>query len=217
MQIQQNGDRKKAWMESSKAITEEINGKQIKFYPVSARYFFAMRGLAAPIGKIAGVFSANTRNDVGQKSQKIKDQESEVESLEIEAISTDLALARAKSREDAISEAVVTLTKEENLHLVVSVILDSMKEEFPRGSNDRPSPTEFIDMVEMPALIQMLVATCKANAEVFGDTGKSVAGMVKEKMGTRLAEASGKAAKANESPSQQTETLGSISPTTSNG
>jgi hypothetical protein len=213
--------KRKAWVSSQKVVAHEVNGTVVKFSPVSAEKAFSLRGLSEPIGKLIGVFSVSTKNDVAQKTRTIRDnkEDSQSDTLEIEAIDPALAAQRAKSREEAIVTALNGLLGADNIRTIAALVIDSMKEDFPRDSKDNPSPDEFLAEVELPAFGQMIVGLCKANAEVFGATGKLIAGLVEEKMTAKLAEVSGSRVPASEGQSESPESgiLGSISPTKSNG
>lgn len=191
-------------------ITEKVMDKDVHFYPVSVGLMFKLREVGRPLARSLAVLFAKNEADMGSKNVILdnvsggKDQE-----ISVEPISEGLAKIRHEQRVDAIEGIVTSLTDPKNVTIVGEIIMDSMRDVFPRGDNDNPPAQEFMQQLPVPALTGCLIGVGKANKGVFGPLADQVADAIAASV-ARIAEQKTSSDEPVASPS---ETVGSASKT----
>lgn len=156
------------------------DAKTLNFYAVSVGTMFALKEPAKLIGKALAVLFSSDSKDVGSMQRNWASEvapgvmESEIM---IEAIKPELASLRLNSKRDAVMDIISALADDNNLKNIGELILDSLRDDFPRGSDHRPPPITFAKELPMPVLMQMLMGVAKANKGVFGPLGEKIAAM----------------------------------------
>jgi len=214
------------FLEASNGVSRTVMGTDYQFFPVSAGKLFKLKKLAGPIGKLLDSLQKNT-NSTSSKISRMNETETEgaVETIETNAIDPKLEEQMALRRQFAITELIEALTDDRNIAAVGDLLIDSIKETFPRGDAGNPSGAEFIQSLPLPALADMVIGVVEANKEVFGPLGGKIKDEIEQRMKTSLTpdpepEPEPKDAEEGESNHPQPTnpaTLGSISPTQSNG
>jgi len=196
---------KVAFLEAGNSVSVNINGEDVTFHEISAGKIFKLKGLASPLGKLVDTFRRNEAN-VSSKSSKYAGQDGEPggEIMEIMAIDPKLEEQQSKRRQYAIQEFIEALTDSQNIGALGEIIMDSMKDIFPRGDRDNPPGSEFIQNVPLPVLGQMIGGVIRANEGVLGPLGKTV----RERLDQKLRDAT---------LAEEDQTPGSNSETPSNG
>lgn len=160
----------------------------MKFFEVSVGALFALRPIIDTLGKaIAGLFASEDR-DVAISDRSIGGRKgvdennrpfSEEASREIvtDSISVEMAEARIQFKQKSVSDLVSAIMDPKNKELLGRFLMDSLAEEYPRGSNDNPKPSEFFDSLPAGAVVQMLTGAAIANKGVLGPLGETLGQM----------------------------------------
>lgn len=203
---------KVAFLEASSGIDKKINDETVTFYEISAGKIFDLKNLAGPIGRTIDAFQRN-QNNISSKTSRYGEvgEDPGGEVIELMAIDPKLEDQQAKRRQHAITELVDTLTDDKNIRTVGEIIMDSMKDIFPRGDSENPPGSEFIKSMPLPVLAQMVSGVIEANKGVFGPLGGRIVSQIEDKLNETIQD------KGVEEVAGTTETLGSISPTQSSG
>lgn len=186
-------------------IEHEVAGETFRFYPNRMALLTEARDLSAPVAKAISVLFADQSRDSSSRVKRMKDasaQGGEMEEVDTDAISIEMATHRQAERERAMDEIFHTIADERSKLLLGRLFMDSLRDEFPyRKSRSAREVEEFLygeepseespepsyTGLDVPALIQMFSGWMKANAKVFGETGEKMVGLVQR----RLEEATG--------------------------
>lgn len=169
-------------------VDREINGKTVTFHTCSVR---TCARLSSFISKMAGhlsVLMTSENRDQGKVEEDYQTKEGEIiQKTIVDPINPDLAELRVAKRKKAVEEAFSELMSEPNRALIGDLLMDSLKENFPRGEK-RPADEclEFVDSMDVPTFIQFLIGLAAANAKVFGDLGKELSRAFQAKAGELL-------------------------------
>lgn len=144
-----------------------INGKTMKFHPISSGLMFRLRRLAVPIAKALTTLFQKTGTDLTVIERSHSGDEGDGREVIQEALSPSLAKLRTQQRADAMAELIEALSAEQNQLLLGQIITDSLREEFPRSMPTK-DVQEFISSLEVPTLVALLKGVAAANSEVLG-------------------------------------------------
>lgn len=195
---------------SDKFSESEVNGRTVRFYPVS---FFTLRRLRGVLAKLASAFGVLLSGgsdlalspDRGRVIEQVYDDKPPVvgpdgltsdpvvvgSRVTTHPISADLAKLRDSQRQAAIQGAIDTLLDDSNALAIGELLMSSMRDEV---SNRRPSQKEiqeFIDQIDAPTLIAMLIGVVKGNASIFGDAGEKLGKALRAQVEQLLAPVAG--------------------------
>lgn len=170
------------FIEGSKPVVHEVQGTRVNFFPSSIGCVFKLKGFFKPLIESVVVLLEGTGQDqafvqkettpanpvmiTGERGQ-VPVMDSEVRR---EAVHTELAELRSKKKKDAVAQ-IMNAIDESNLGSIGNLIMDSMKEVFPRLSQDNPPGEEFAMALDAPVMVEMLVGVWKANKGMFGPLG----------------------------------------------
>lgn len=188
-----------SWKDTSSAFTpdfveHEVSGRKLRFYPVTLRCAFQLRALAGPLASaLTTLFEG--RNDSGSKHMEYG-QPSEDNTMRefgketvINAVSLDVIKFRSSARQQAVQTLVNTLTEQSSQRVLGRLVMDSMRDEFPKGSTFKDSDVdEFTENLDVPVFAQMLVGVGKANAGVLGPLAPKVSKRLKSRLDEALSE-----------------------------
>lgn len=206
------------FLTAKKKISHKIRGAEINFYEISTEKIFLLKNLAGPVGKLLSAIQWDRGSNTASETTRFAgDADGPAgETIKLQAIDPRLEKQQAERRERAISELIMHLTSDDNIGIAASILMDSMADQFPRESNNKPTAKEFFAEVPLPILGEMVKGVWLANKEVFGPLGVRIEAMMDQKMAeilkTDAQEVSERAGTTEAAP----QTLGSISPTTSN-
>lgn len=198
-----------------KRTTHEVSGVEWQFYPISVDCAIKLRSLGGPLVSALTVLFARNSNDVRQIVREFDASATESAGREsvVEAISPELATLRSKERRDALKEAVDTVFDPENKNMVGQVLMDSLRDMFPRDTRrDWPPAQEFMKHFDVVTLREAVVGLIKANVEVFGPFAKKITEVIDTVLSKAIDEAVANHQAGNE---QDSETPGEISTTPS--
>jgi len=168
---------------SGAAVDHEVNGQSLRFYPVSIRLAFQMRNFLAPLAKALGVLLQDDRDDTrltGYENRSVKQADgTEMHTTEMEPIRPEV-LQQLNARKDrAVDELVIALTSEDNARMFARLIMDALRDDFPRKPNDA-QVAEFLDSMDASAFVEALTGFARANKKVFDPFLSKVAPKARE-------------------------------------
>lgn len=160
---------RKAFIGGTNYTEHTVAGETLKFFPVSVGTTFELRRLAKPLAKALSALFAPAKQDIGiiERVFEASGEEPGGKITENEPIHPELAKVRSKEREDGVASLVDALLDPKNGDVIGKVIMDCLREEFPRG-RDAPHPNEFMRELELPTLVELLKGCFKSNKEVLG-------------------------------------------------
>lgn len=169
------------------SVDREIHGQTVTFYTCSVRTCARLSGLLSQLaGHFTTLLGGSSARDQGTIEEVYAPPEGEhgeilTKSI-VQPINPDLAALRSKQRQQALQGAIQSLFDKKNRAAIGELLIDSMKDEFPRGKR-RPTEEcqEFVDEMDVPTLIEFLKGLAEANAKVFGDLGKGLGRAVQDK------------------------------------
>ncbi len=174
------------------SVDREIHGQTVTFYTCSVRTCARLSGLLSQLaGHLTTLLGSSSGRDQGTTEEVYAPPEGETGEIMtktvVEPINPDLAAFRTKQREGAVTGAIEALFADKNRAAIGELLMDSLKDEFPRGKK-RPADEclAFIDEMDLPTLIDFLRGLAEANAKVFGDLGKGLGRAVQDKAGELL-------------------------------
>jgi hypothetical protein len=162
--------------------------------------------LAELAGHFTTLLASNSGRDQGSTEEVYAPPEGEkgeiMTKTVVQPINPDLATLRTNQRERSVQGAIKSLFSDANRAALGELIMDSLKDDFPRGKK-RPAEEclEFVDSMDLPTFVEFLKGLAEANAKVFGDLGKELGRAVQDKAGELL----GTTLEANESEEQTTD------------
>ncbi len=186
------------------SVDREINGKTVTFYTCSVKTCARLSGfLTEMAGHLSVLVGGNAANGQATVAEDWRDSDGAmVQKTTTQAINPDLEEVRVSRRQRAVEGAISACFDEKNRAAVGDLLMDSLKDNFPRGEKrPREECLSFIDQMDPPTLTQFLQGLAMANAKVFGDLGKELRQAVQAKAEELL----GKAAPKESPEDQQTD------------
>ncbi len=165
------------------SVDREINGKTATFYTCSVRTCARLQGfLTTMAGHLSVLIGGNSANSQATVSEDWQDTDGAmVQKITTQAINPDLDELRTNRRQRAVEGAISACFDEKNRAAVGELLMDSLKDNFPRGvKRPKEECLAFVDEMDPPTLAQFLQGLAMANAKVFGDLGKGLGRAVQE-------------------------------------
>ena len=159
------------------SVDREIHGQTVTFYMCSVRTTARLQGFIAKMaGHLSTLLGANSKRDQGTVTEDYTTDEGEViQKTVIEPINPDLARLRTQQRQGAIEGAVNALLDDKSRTAIGELLMDSLKDDFPRGKKRPPEEClDFVDSMDIATFVEFLKGLAEANAKVFGDLGKEL-------------------------------------------
>lgn len=168
------------------SVVREIHDRKVTFYTCSVRTCARLAGLISEVtGHITALLGSNSDRDQGTTEEVFQPADGEIMTKTVRSpINPDLAALRGKQRKVAVEGAIKALLSDKNRAAVGELLMDSLKDDFPRGEK---RPVEeclgFIDEMDVPTFVEFFKGLAEANAKVFGDLGKELGRAVQDKAG----------------------------------
>ncbi len=149
--------------------TEPVSFKGLNYWPVSMRTFFRLKGLALPLFKALAVVMADNSNDTGSK--QIQQQDTTV--LEVSPIEPGLAKERHSQKQQALGDLAQALFTEESGYILVLVIMDCLRDEFPKFKGTKKEAMTLLEKRDFSAgfAVQALQGVAQANKGLLDPLG----------------------------------------------
>jgi hypothetical protein len=173
---------------SHTSVEKTVGDKVLKFYPVSLKAVFDLRAVAKPLVRaLTTLFQGVGQENGGRsitKDHKLADGTTGVEKIEeVDGIHPDLARLKVEERQKAIHDLIDAFTDPVNAKLLVKLIMDSLRDEFPRPIKD-PAVAEFQDTVDAVTFGALLTGLIEANAGVLGPLAPRLRQVVQQQQQT---------------------------------
>jgi hypothetical protein len=186
---------------SPKAYPSVIRGREIDFYPITARLLFQMKAIGKDITRPLAVLFTRDTNDAGRTIKEFENKNTKdvMQETHIEPVSEALATFRIRERQRAIVEIVDTFLSADNKLIVGKLILNSMRQDKDAKDDE---VTTLMDGLDVIALRELLTGVYHANKEVLGPLGERVSLMAQEAL-KRMPEEKESEKEPTQSPSNQ--------------
>jgi hypothetical protein len=161
---------KLSFLDKPEGVKHTVAGKELMFYKVSLLKMIDLRDVYKKIGKLLSTLFTSVSNDTGSIFRKFNDGGETV----VQPINVDLARFRLESQGTAIVDLIDVLSDRKNMESLGALIMDSLRDEFPRGDGNNPPPTEFMAVLDAPEIVDMVIGVAKANKGLFGPLGVQV-------------------------------------------
>lgn len=159
-------------------VEREINGETFKFFPVSLGASAPMADMISELSRHFSVIFSDTNRDQGSTHEEMEDPDgATMKKTTVQPINPDLAMIRIDKRSAAVQKAIETLVNPKYRLALGELLMNSLREDFPREdrkSRKSAETQDWIDSLELPTFIEFLKGLAEANAEVFGAMGKSL-------------------------------------------
>jgi hypothetical protein len=162
---------------SPEGVEHKVQDKVLKFYPISVKTAFAVKGVAATLVRALSTILKKHETDCAQKTRLDKD--GKMQEVQSEAIDKSLAELRTKEREKALEEAIQALLNGDNSLVIGKMLVDSLRDVPGRDKMTSDQIKAFVDDLPLPALVDMLVGLAKGNKAVFGPLVGKAEGLLK--------------------------------------
>ncbi len=170
-----------AWKERLSFLTPHyetapVAGTDQHFYPISLGLAFRLRDIGKPLAKALSVLFADRSHDTGTVDRQVSSTQRDAQGNVIydretilEPISDKLAALRVEQRSKAIEDLIEAVTSDNNLGVLGDLIVDSLRDLFPREAKDNPKGLDLLKDpdVNMAVLRDMILGMAKANRQVF--------------------------------------------------
>jgi hypothetical protein len=156
--------------------SQRIGDSTFAFYQCSPRRLAATANLVATLAGSVAVLMADTSGEAGHVIQDFEDPETGEKgtTTQMNPVSVEMAAHRVKRQQDAIQALVKSAMVDDNRRALIELIVDSLRDEFPRGNGAPSEVIEEFDNMDLGNFSQFFIGMMKANATVFGDLGKVV-------------------------------------------
>lgn len=174
---------------SPSSVTEEINGRKWTFFMCSVA---TCARLAPVLSRLAGHVSTlltPNNKDQGGTEETYVEGGTTVSKTEYHPINPDLARLRTAQREKAVQGAISELLDGKNCAAIGRLLMDSLRDDFPRSETRTDEQcAHFVESMDAPILVQFLRGLMRANGRMFGDLGKELGRVVRQKAAELLGE-----------------------------
>lgn len=148
------------------AVEHEVAGASHKFFPVTTRVLFQLRGLAKPLARALSSLLTSRQQDVATESVDVTSTEGRQLRTTIQAIDEKLARARQEQRDRALTEIIDQVMADSSASMIALLVMDSMRDAFPKPHTPAMQQ-QFVDQISGQTLVEMLVGVGKANKKLF--------------------------------------------------
>lgn len=162
------------------SVEREIGGQSFKFYQCSLRAGARMAGVISKIAGHVSVLLVGDKQDCGQTIEDFTDDGVTVNKTTIDPINPDLAKLRVEQRAGALSGAISELVSKNNRQAMAELLMDSLRDEFPRKGRTSEDSDMFDDM-DIPFYVEFIKGLFAANQKLLGGLGKELGRAAQEK------------------------------------
>lgn len=158
-------------------VEHEVGGRVCKFYPISVRVLFQMRGLAKPIAQAVSTLLTSRGDDIGRESVEVQAPDGGRQlRTTIQPIQEGLAKTRFDQRNATLTSLIDQLMSDGAADMIATLIMDSMRDDFPRSTSTQDR-AKFVAEIPAEAAAEMLTGVAKANKKLFDPLRVRVAEM----------------------------------------
>jgi hypothetical protein len=149
-------------------VEHPVGAEAYKFYPVSLRVLFQLRGLAKPIAQAISTLLTSRSDDIGRESVEVKAPDGGTQlRTTIQPIQDSLAKTRFDQRASTLNALIDQLMSEGAANMIATLIMDSMRDLFPNRTPSAADCAKFVAEVPAERTMEMLAGVAKANKKLF--------------------------------------------------
>lgn len=174
---------------TTKGVEHPVGDRTLTFYPVSLRVAPKALGLLEPVVKAIGTLVADGASSTDSFTERTFTKPSGEIGRETIHTPPDATVIKARQeiRDKAIAEVVRSLLDRKNGVDLAEILVDSLRDEFPR--NPRPKPKEieaWWDEVDLAHAVDLVTGLVKANRSVFDPFMEALGGHLRAAQGSFL-------------------------------
>lgn len=171
-----------------KYVTHEVNGVELRFYPMTLSLVIRLRAVGEPILRMMSHLQErllSKKNLFGQSFVDTSDAGGfrRIENT-LQPITADLFDRQRKEAQETVEQIIKTTFNEDTPLLLAEVCVDSLREEYqdrkPGGRVDEDALQEMFRDLDIGTLAQMLIGVGRANRKALGPFGDKLALMWSE-------------------------------------
>jgi hypothetical protein len=166
-------------------VVREINNETLKFYPTSVKMAVELQAVAAPLLSAIATLSGESFVKHSQEVTKDKHGNSrQVVTVEPSATTVEGHKQLVVRREKALGDLVKNLMRKENAELFAKIIVDSLRDDYPRAAENKTAIQDFATNLDLPTASAFLTALLDANASVFSPFAAKIPGLLRQFLGS---------------------------------
>lgn len=146
-------------------VEAEINGESFRFYAISLKAIFEAKTVFKPI--ITALAALQIAPPLARVKERIRSGDDMKEVFE--ASTPELAKIGAASREKAVADLVDALLDPKNVASLRAVIVDSLRDVYPRGAKLTKEQERAFEDLDLPTAIEFVKAIVSANRQALAD------------------------------------------------
>ena len=167
---------------SPTVVEREINDHTVAFYMCSLSTCARLSGLLSKMaGHLTVLLGTDGSKDQGRIEEDFIEDGTTMSKTAYSPINPDLARLRTSQKQNAVEGAINALLDDKNRAAVGRLIMDSMRDIFPRRKKRTDDECrEFVDHMDLAVFMQFVSGMAAANAKLFGDLGKTLGRAVQD-------------------------------------
>lgn len=168
-----------------------VCGQTFRFFPNRVGLLHELAEVSKPIAKALAVLFSDKAGDISSRDKTVSQEGTIMREFSNEGINPELARLRGEERDKAVEALLDACTDPRNRILVGSLLMDSLRDEFPYSRARSPKEIEEFmngdgegyEGLDTVAFAAMITGWVRANAKVFGAAGEQVAAAVGQRLG----------------------------------
>lgn len=161
----------------------EINGQEAKFYSLSFTVVAHVRKFIQPLTRALMVLLPPNKASEQQHLMRTQDIATKtfkepdgaiVETTEHSAVEPETLIMEDRRKRAALDELTSAITAPENAGMIGRIIMDSMRDDFPRDEITSEAAEEFAGSMDLTTLVQALKGVFEGNRKLFDPFLKKV-------------------------------------------
>jgi len=152
-------------------ISHKVGDKELHFYPISVKFIFELKMLGKPIAQALTSLFINKENDTGATTQSVEDSKKGYKEIKttVDPITVEVAILRTSQKQEVFETLFEAISNQDNGMLLGRMLMDSLREDFDKKEReDRNLALEFIQLMDLATLKDMILGLVKANSKVLG-------------------------------------------------
>jgi len=181
----------KSWLKP-KYVTYSVNDEPLRFYPISVGLFTRLKVIGEPLIRMF----AKLQDKLLKRQQQLSDAKYistedtgsgfKQTTSEIKGVSVEILQIQKTDLEEIVRDVVETIFEKDTPRVLAEVIVDSLREEYPRlarGALDQEAVDALHSELDLGSAVQLLTGVAKANEKGLGPFGKMLLKSAKDEEG----------------------------------
>lgn len=171
-----------SFLHSDDYAVQEINGTEVKFYPLSVAQAFKLKNIGRNLARAFAAFYGSRQVTAGQKVRDISDIEGgTIHEFESEPLPVEALREQVEQQERGIDMILDALTLQPNFDALCSAIAESMREERENeGVSTAEMSKHLRETMNVTSILPLLKGLLAANAKQFGEPGEQISRVLTE-------------------------------------